>query len=437
MSELHAQRRPRRSTNFWRVYMFSWAVLAGASLSYLTLFALSGTDHGIIPGMPTKSNQESNRADLDRAQLSAQVRSLNETVASLRSDLARIKNEKLEQTASSSPSRDSSAPDQYPQIAKNQTTTAQATTAQATTAQAREAQTWKEQGADIRGTETRVTQSPSVVAGGPVLSEQIGSNPTFANQSEPTSNVTTSSLPGLNPGQAENQQVVASTPINTINAQPTATTTIPPLTTSPRQDTTPAQTAAAPPATVAARRPRGPNLATSPLRSGKLPPLPRMSGRPTAAASPPQSNTLTGAAQPAYRNSIAQPSSPIRTSSIPAPAQPAAQSFGTPAAFPTQPPVTSFGNTRVNPSKSVTPAALSLSTATSITGLRASWLLLTTTHRDAFIGYSPRYVANPTTGAYQLLAGPIASHADADRVCTELRTQNINCGVTDYVGNPL
>jgi hypothetical protein len=371
--------------------MFSWAVLAGAALSYLSLFALNGSDQGLIPGAPTKSDQESNRADLDRAQLSAQVRTLNETVASLRSDLARIKSQKIEQAAANSSYNN-------PGVASNESSS----------------------GIPVR----------------PVLTEQIGSGRNLAADSETTSNVTTASLPRLNPTPTETEQSAPPAAVTTINGPSAGETSIPPIASMP-DNTAIAPAGNPPPATTPTRRPRGPNLATSPLRDGKVPPLPKMSGLPTATPPQQQSQFNIGGQQPAYANQVAQPTSSIQTASTATPAQPSTSRIASNVGTPSQSPTTSFGSTRVSANRTATPAAVSLSTATSVTGLRASWLLLTTTHREMFIGYSPRYVANPATGAYQLLAGPISTRADADRVCNELRTQSINCGVADYIGNPL
>jgi len=40
-------------------------------------------------------------------------------------------------------------------------------------------------------------------------------------------------------------------------------------------------------------------------------------------------------------------------------------------------------------------------------------------------------------GPYRLLAGPFATRADADRVCTEMGVGRNGCYVTTYIGTPL
>ena len=96
-----------------------------------------------------------------------------------------------------------------------------------------------------------------------------------------------------------------------------------------------------------------------------------------------------------------------------------------------------FGAPKVRPNAIPAPAAVTLSSANSVTGLRASWLLLTTNQPGTFAGYTTRYISDPATGTYRLIAGRITNHAEADRVCNRLRAQSINCGVSDYVGSPL
>lgn len=81
--------------------------------------------------------------------------------------------------------------------------------------------------------------------------------------------------------------------------------------------------------------------------------------------------------------------------------------------------------------------AVQLGAGPSLQGLRQSWSQLVEKH-GALAGLQPRVVApRAEGGSYRLLAGPIASKADADRVCTDLGVGRNGCFATNYIGGPL
>jgi hypothetical protein len=360
--------------------MLSWAILAGASLMYMGSFALHPDNQDKFLTKPLQSNQESNRAELDRAQLTAQVRSLHETVASLQSDLERFRD------------------------AQRDADTASPATTSA----------------------TQPTEQPT---------------DSFFNQTTPMS---TASLPRatppLLPSMADPRQSS-----DKATTQETAASNLPQVIAPPARD---AVSTSSPTPDAGAQPARKGNYATRPLRSGKLPPLPQLRQQQSSYLAPAQS---TDPSQPLLLNSTtgqaSTQSSTIQTGSITAsqqttlaPAQPKSSQFPSTSTQPSARTTTApaFGTPVVKPRQVASAsAAIALSTASSITGLRASWLLLTTRHGDSFKGYEPRYIANQATGTYRLIAGPIANHAEADRVCTELRAQDVNCGVTTFAGAPL
>lgn len=82
--------------------------------------------------------------------------------------------------------------------------------------------------------------------------------------------------------------------------------------------------------------------------------------------------------------------------------------------------------------------ALRLSTGPSVESLRLSWQLLQERHNSILQGLEPKY--QPDGGSanrYELLAGPMASRAEADQVCTILRAQSVQCGIATFSGDPL
>jgi SPOR domain len=359
--------------------MLSWAFLAGAALTYLSAVALNLDRPLSKLAKPLQSNQESNRAELDRKQLSAKVRSLSDTVATLRTDLARIKESRPKQIA-----------------------------------------------------ERSVATTRSMA-------------PTMPLRHDTGRSLTTGSIETATP-RALPQETVAKAPATPVEP-PTASVDA-------RQTPAPAsvQTAATQPAasTIKPNRPRR-NMATTPLRSG-TPPLPHYRKQQMASLNTVATNVRTtarqykapilvndrgGARSAATRTQPTGSANAIQTGTIPRATRSATATPAKPAAANTprlRPPVVSRTPT-VKLRRTATPmAALSLSQATSVTGLRASWLLLTTRHAQSFANYRPRYTKDSATGLYRLIAGPIVNRTEADRVCTTLRAQGVSCGVTNYSG---
>ncbi|MGI9475473.1 MAG: hypothetical protein ACR2PI_02120 [Hyphomicrobiaceae bacterium] len=383
MSELHANSRSRGSSLFWPIYMLSWALLAGGALTYLSLSSLPTPGLSGPRATPLQSTPESNRAELDRAQLTAQVESLNKTVASLRSEMARLKSAR--------------------QISPG----------------------------------ARVLASDSPVTG-----------PTMPAPAAPTSDITTSSIAVPNPAAREiasEAETARLTDDNTpSSATPSAETD---AAGAPRQpqllnstnpvapagaETARTETTQAPETKPRRRR----NLATSPLRPGHVPPLPPYPAQQTSQAPVTENARESAATNPQSPKLLSQVADAIKTSSLPVPTDLKPQPAAVVKPPPSQP--VAFGTPTVRQHQVKTsPAALSLSTAQSVTGLRASWLLLTSRHPETFGGYQPRYVADQVNGTYRLIAGPILNHAEADRICNELRAQSVSCGVTSYIGSAL
>jgi hypothetical protein len=91
----------------------------------------------------------------------------------------------------------------------------------------------------------------------------------------------------------------------------------------------------------------------------------------------------------------------------------------------------------------VTPAAqkdfaVQLAAGPSLQVLRQSWGQLVERHGSALATLKPRVVPPRSEGGiYRLLAGPVPTKADADRICAELGGGPKACFVTAYAGSPL
>lgn len=95
-----------------------------------------------------------------------------------------------------------------------------------------------------------------------------------------------------------------------------------------------------------------------------------------------------------------------------------------------------FGTPVVTPSDTRT-YAIQLAASPSLDGLRQRWEQLIELH-GSLAALQPRVVA-PTAagGPYRLVAGPIQTKADADRLCADMAVPRNSCFATPYGGSPL
>ena len=84
------------------------------------------------------------------------------------------------------------------------------------------------------------------------------------------------------------------------------------------------------------------------------------------------------------------------------------------------------------------PSGVQLASAPSLDALRLSWQLVQESHKSLVRGLEPRVVETPgDPPSYRLIAGPMASSEDADRLCERLRTRRVTCAVVPFAGKPL
>jgi len=100
-----------------------------------------------------------------------------------------------------------------------------------------------------------------------------------------------------------------------------------------------------------------------------------------------------------------------------------------------------FGAAQVKPAPAApeSPRGIQIATGPSVDALRISWMLLADRHKEILGSFEPRFVPS-TSGsgpAYRLIAGPIESTSAANRVCGELRSRRVTCGVAPFGGEPL
>jgi hypothetical protein len=98
----------------------------------------------------------------------------------------------------------------------------------------------------------------------------------------------------------------------------------------------------------------------------------------------------------------------------------------------------SFGEPVVTPSKAAT-YGVQLAAGPSLDALRQSWSVLLERHTTALGPLQPHVVAPRAdgTGSYRLVAGPLPSKADADKLCAKLGVGRQGCFATPFVGQPL
>lgn len=160
---------------------------------------------------------------------------------------------------------------------------------------------------------------------------------------------------------------------------------------------------------------------------------------PVAAAKAPAQKAAAAkpAPAPAEKKKAAAPA--IETGSVAAPAAAAAVTFGeavvVPAAGAAGPAVVTA---TVPPAASKT-YGVQIATGPSVDSLRLSWTLLAERHGSALASLQPRYTmgADEQGVAYNLVAGPVKSPAEAQQLCAELATRATPCAPTTFRGDAL
>ena len=85
------------------------------------------------------------------------------------------------------------------------------------------------------------------------------------------------------------------------------------------------------------------------------------------------------------------------------------------------------------------PVGVVLATGPSVDALKLNWTILNDRHGDAVKGLTPHYtVSGPANKrVYSLVAGPVASAAEAKSLCQAMEQKGLTCSVSAYRGSAL
>ncbi len=166
----------------------------------------------------------------------------------------------------------------------------------------------------------------------------------------------------------------------------------------------------------------------------------RGSGTPVAAAVPglefPSDGTAPDRATKSARDSRPAPPLPTQKPAI-------ASTTGSIKAPEVKQTDNKTADTKATESKAVEtkspPVGIIVASGPSLDAVRLSWQLLQDGNGRTLKSLEPRYIeSGAEPGAYQLLAGPIATREDAIRICDRLKVKQVRCSVTEkFAGQPL
>jgi hypothetical protein len=119
----------------------------------------------------------------------------------------------------------------------------------------------------------------------------------------------------------------------------------------------------------------------------------------------------------------------------PAPAPDAGATKLETGSIPASTPTVTFGQPQVTVARQG--YSVQVGAGPSLDALRLTWSKLVERH-GALAVLQPRFVApKPGSGIYRLVAGPLASKADAEKVCADMGVGHQGCLATTAVGQPL
>jgi hypothetical protein len=83
------------------------------------------------------------------------------------------------------------------------------------------------------------------------------------------------------------------------------------------------------------------------------------------------------------------------------------------------------------------PAGLLIAWGPSLDSVKLSWNVLQQNHGAVLGPVEPRIIPAGDGSAFQLIAGPYASEADAAKACSNLRARGVTCRPAEYTGATL
>ncbi len=88
--------------------------------------------------------------------------------------------------------------------------------------------------------------------------------------------------------------------------------------------------------------------------------------------------------------------------------------------------------------KSASGVGIQIASGPSLDAVRLSWQLMQETHKAAFKALEPRVVEVPgDPPSFKLIAGPLSTGDEAEKLCVRLRQRRTTCTVHPYAGKPL
>lgn len=160
-------------------------------------------------------------------------------------------------------------------------------------------------------------------------------------------------------------------------------------------------------------------------------------------AAPPAAKPAAAAAPPAAVQQVAAVAPPAVTTrpniiNVATPAAAAPQAPSSPIATGSIAPATVAFGAPVVTAAAEQPVALRLGSGPSLDALRLSWSLLSERHGGVIKDYAPRVAPSAAdASSFELLAGPVATVAEAKRVCAQLKARRVACSVGALEGDNL
>ena len=83
------------------------------------------------------------------------------------------------------------------------------------------------------------------------------------------------------------------------------------------------------------------------------------------------------------------------------------------------------------------PVGLLVASGPSLDSIRLSWNVLSQNHGAVLSSLEPRILPTGDGSAFQLIAGPFANDAEAQKACVSLKSRGVGCRSAEFAGAPL
>lgn len=125
----------------------------------------------------------------------------------------------------------------------------------------------------------------------------------------------------------------------------------------------------------------------------------------------------------------------VRSAAPIAPAAPTEPAFVTSSTSPTS--AIATGSVPAATTLPAKPVGLLVASGPSLDSIKLSWTVLHQNHSAVLGALEPRILPAGDGSAFQLVAGPFATDAEAQKACAALRARGVGCKPADFVGAPL